>query len=74
MVKRFEQLTEKLVDNNVVVWFTVLFVMTMSIFENAEPVKFIKFCVTLAFMYAALSYMEIKRLRKLISDRRQGGR
>ena len=73
MVKRFEQFAELIFDNDFVVWLTVLFVIAANIFGNVEPVKFIKFCATLGFMYAAFSYVEIKRLRRLITDKKQGG-
>ena len=67
MVKRFEQLTEMIFDNDFVVWLTVLFVIVANIFGNVETVKFIKFCATLGFMYAALAYVETRRLRRLIT-------
>lgn len=73
MAKRFEQITEMIFDNDFVVWLTVLFVIVANVFGNVEPVKFIKFCATLGFMYAAFAYVETKRLRRLIIDKKQGG-
>lgn len=70
MVKRFELFMNVICDLDVVVWLTVLFVVFVNIFGNVEPIKLIKFCATLGFMYAAFSYMEIKRIRRIMSEKK----
>ena len=70
MVKRFERFMNAIFDLDVVVWLTVLFVVLVSILGNVEPIKLIKFCATLGFMYAAFSYMEIKRIRRIMSEKK----
>ena len=70
MVKRFERFVNAIFDLDVVVWLTVLFVVLVSILGNVEPIKLIKFCATLGFMYAAFSYMEIKRIRRIMSEKK----
>lgn len=70
MVKRFEHFMNAIFDLDVVVWLTVLFVVLVSILGNVEPIKLIKFCATLGFMYAAFSYMEIKRIRRIMSEKK----
>ena len=70
MVKRFEQLMKMIFDNDFVVWLTILLVIVANIFGNVEPVKFIKLCATLGFMYAAFAYVETRRLRRLITDKK----
>ena len=73
VVKRFERLINVIFDLDVVAWLTVCFVVLVNIVGNVEPIKLIKFCATLGFMYAAFSYMEIKRLRRLIEKQKQDG-
>lgn len=73
MVKRFEKILEVIFAENFAVWLTIFYVVAIDLFGDVEPLKLIEFCAKLGFMYAGLSYIEIRRIRRMLTEQKRNG-